>query len=93
MVRNQAGISNKYVRFLKWKIYRLNESFKKIVYSEIYVKQETSHPALYAVTVKLGVPGHDIIINEKSGDLKHLWRSLAKNIKRQLIKNNQKSRR
>ncbi len=93
VVRNQARISNKYVRFLKWKLYRLNEKFKKIVYSEIYIKQESHHPALYAVTVKLGIPGHDIVINERSGDLKHLWVSLAKNIKRQMIKHNKRSRR
>ncbi len=93
VVRNQAGISNKYIRFLKWKLYKLNETFKKIIYSEIYIKQESSHPPLYAVTVKLGVPGRDIVINERSGDLKQLSFVLSKTMKRQLIKNNQLLRR
>ena len=93
IVRNQAKIANKYIRFVKWKLYNLNEEFKQIIYSEIYVKKETNQPPLYAVTVKVGIPGYDIVINERSGDLKHLWTTVAKNIKRQLIRNNQKSRR
>jgi len=93
IVRNQAKIANKYIRFVKWKLYNLNEEFKQIIYSEIYVKKETDLPPLYAVTVKVGIPGHDIVINERSRDLKQLWTTVAKNIKRQLIRNNQRSRR
>ena len=62
IVRNQAQIANKYIRFAKWRIRKLNRKFNSMIYSEIFIKKEGRRPELYVATVKLGVPGPDIII-------------------------------
>jgi ribosome-associated translation inhibitor RaiA len=86
VIRNQANISNKYIRFAKWKIRSLSKKFTDIFYSEIYIKRESTHPITYKVVVKLGVPGPDIILSAKSTNLNALWAELSAKIKRQLRK-------
>jgi ribosome-associated translation inhibitor RaiA len=90
VVRNQAGVANKYIRFAKWKIRKLSDKFHNLIYSEIYIKRVGSGPDLYAVTVKLGVPGPDIVVSAESDNLKTLWKQLTAKMKRQLRKLNSK---
>lgn len=91
-VRNQAKIANKYVRFAKWKIRKLSSKFSTLIYSEIYIKQQSAEPAVYLATVKLGVPGPDIVISSQSDNLNELWSDLSAKMKRQLRKYNAKKR-
>lgn len=86
IIRNQAQIANKYIRFAKWKIRGLNRKFNKIQYSEIFIKSEGNNPVVYQATIRLGVPGYDIILNEKSPNLQQLWSRMAQKIKTQLRK-------
>lgn len=84
IIRNQAKISNKYLRFAKWKIRKLSNKYGDLIYSEIYVKQIATRPTIYSAIVKLGVPGPDLIISAKSQNLKELWANLSHKMKRQL---------
>ena len=86
IIRNQAQIANKYIRFAKWKIRDLNRKFNNIEYSEIFIKSEGSSPTIYQATIRLGVPGYDIILKEKSQNLKKLWSKMSQKIKTQLRK-------
>jgi len=86
IIRNQAKISNKYIRFAKWKIRKLSGRFSELIYSEIYINRVSAVPAVYLATVKLGVPGPDIIVKAESQDLNELWSMLSAKIKRQLRK-------
>lgn len=86
IIRNQARIANKYLRYAKWKIGKLSRKFRKLIYSEIYVQQVSNRPAIYEVTVKMGVPGPDIIVSAQSSNLKELMSELSQKIKRQLRK-------
>jgi len=90
LVSNQAKIANKYIRFAKWKIRKLSGKFNNLIYSEIYIKKQSAFPAVYQATVKLGVPGPDIIVSSKSGNLNELWADLSLKIKRQLRKHDSK---
>ena len=92
VIRNQAGISNKYLRFAKWKIRNLSRKYGHLLYSEIYVKKISASPQLYAVTVKMGVPGPDIVISSQSANLKQLWAELSSKMKRQLRKYGQRKK-
>lgn len=86
IVRNQAEIANKYIRFAKWKIRGLNRKFNKLIYSEIFIKKEGNNPEVYYATVKLGVNGPDIIVSASSENPKKLWSVLSQKMKRQLRK-------
>ena len=92
IIRNQAQIANKYIRFAKWKIRKLNKKFSAIEYSEIYIKEEGNSPKMYLATVRLGVPGPDIILSDKSSNLNKLWSNLSHKMKRQLRKLNEMNR-
>ena len=84
IIRNQADIANKYIRFAKWKIRSLNRKFGKLMYSEIYVKKVATNPDIYNATVIMGVPGPDIVVSAKSQNLKALWADLSLKMKIQL---------
>ncbi len=90
IIRNQANISKKYLRFAKWKIRKLSRKFGDIIYSEIYIKEVAKSPSTYAVTVKMGIPGPDIIVSAQSSNLNILWSELSQKIKRQLRKTSSK---
>lgn len=92
IIRNNGPIANKYLRFAKWKIRKLSRKFGDVLYAEIYVKKASQRSQVYAVTVKMGVPGPDIIISAKSSNLKELWADLSSKMNRQLRKySNRKS--
>lgn len=89
IIRNQAQIANKYIRFAKWKIRKLSEKYGEIIYSDIFVKKLSHSPAMYGATVKLGIPGPDIIISAKSDNLNDLMSQLSSRVKRQMRKTKQ----
>ena len=72
-VKNQTTISNKYIRLMKWKIYGIKEKFDDLIYAELFINEEGNNPKNYICTMKLGVPGNDIILRHKSEDLRKLW--------------------
>lgn len=90
VVRNQAQIANKYLRFAKWKIRSLSRRYGHVIYSEIYVNLVTHSPKLYKVTIKMGVPGPDIVVSAQSDNLNILWSTLSSKMKRQLRKKHSK---
>ncbi len=92
IIRNQANIPNKYIRFSQWKIRRLSRKFAHVLYSEIYVKKLGANPDVFETIVKLGVPGPDIIIKQKSTNLNEMWSELSRKIKRQLRKQSDKQK-
>lgn len=86
VVSNQAQISNKNIRFAKWKILKLSRRFCEILYSEIYIVKMSEVPLVYKTTIKLGVPGPDIIVSATSDNLNEMWAELSAKMKRQLRK-------
>jgi ribosome-associated translation inhibitor RaiA len=86
IIRNQAGVPNKYLRFAKWKIRKLSEKYKRLIYTEIYVKRLSKNREQYEIIIKLGVPGPDIIVSTKSSSLNQAWSELSSKMKRQLRK-------
>ncbi len=86
IIRNQAEIANKYLRFAKWKIRKLSSKYVKLLYSEIYVKKISSTPDVYRTVIKIGVPGPDIVVSAQSKNLNSLWSEVSAKLKRQLRK-------
>lgn len=72
IINNPADVSNKYIRQLKWKLYNLKEKFENLIYVEGFVKSEGNSPALYAINLRLGVAGNDIILRNASRDIQKL---------------------
>jgi len=68
-VNNHAKLSKKYVRFAKWRIYKISEKFKHLLYAEIHISKEGP---LFLSTIKLGVPGYDIILKHKNENIRQL---------------------
>ena len=88
IIRNQAEVPKKYLRFAKWKILKLSRKYQKLLYSEIYIKRISIKPEHYKITIKMGIPGPDIVVSTKSTGLKSAWADLSAKIKSQLSKRN-----
>lgn len=86
MISNQAKVSNKHLRFIKWKIRKMNRKLGVLHYLEAHINKEGSSNPLYKSVLKLGVSGHDIIIKNQSSNLKELWRKAFEDVKRQLVR-------
>ncbi len=86
IIRNQTTLPNKYIRFLKWKSYQLKRKFKHLHYVEIFLQEEGTQPKEYHVSLRLGIPGNDIILKNKSSFLGELFQHFHKAAHRQLAK-------
>lgn len=86
IVRNNTQLANKYIRFIKWKIYRLKEKFDHLIYAEIHLNAEGHSPKQYISTIRLGVSGHDIILKNRSNNIKEVLSNLEKSAHRYLRK-------
>jgi ribosome-associated translation inhibitor RaiA len=84
VISNQAGIPNKYIRFVKWKMRQLLNKFNTGIYTEVYISSEGNNPVIYQATVIIGVSGPDIVLKEKANNLNELWSNMSLKVKRQL---------
>ncbi len=80
IVNNKAGIPNKYIRLAVWKLKNLNKRLKRLIYAEIFIQHHPGALEPYETVIKLGIPGNDIIIKERSKDLKKLWANTLKKV-------------
>ncbi len=86
VIQNQANLSNKYVRFTKWKLRNLSAKFKHLLYAEVFLRTEGNTPKVYQAHLRLGIAGDDIIIKNKSAHLGELFRETYKDAHRYLAK-------
>lgn len=86
-IRNNAQLPNKYLRFIKWKLYGLQEKFKHLSYAHVFLNTEGQSPKTYIANIRLGIPGHDLIIQNKSTDLVEVFRKSHTVARRSLTKN------
>lgn len=73
-ISNQAGIPNKYIRLIKWKIRQIKDKFKHLMYLDVYITKEGIKNSVYKAVLKLGVPGNDIIITNDATEPSLLWK-------------------
>jgi len=85
IVRNIAKVPNKYVKLLKWKMYNLAEKFKDLIYIEAFINSEGNKPIEYQLKLRLGIPGHDIIITKKSDDVEKCIHQIENNAHIRLV--------
>ncbi len=86
-IRNNAQLRKKYLRFIKWKLNKLKRKFKHLLYVEVFIKSEGQSPKTYITNVRLGVTGHDILIQNKSENLGELFSKTTQSVHRYLAKN------
>jgi len=84
IVESTANVSNSAMRFIKWKIYRLEERFKKLLYANVHIRQLDSKTNVYEMVLKLGVKGKDIIIRKTADDIYKLYNMVNKTAQLQL---------
>ena len=87
IIRNNAQHPKKMIRLIKWKLFRIQEKFKQLIYVEVFLNAEGNTPKTYIANIRLGIPGNDIIIQNKSQNLGKIYQKSIKNINRLLAKN------
>lgn len=65
-VNNVANVPNKYIRLVRWKLFRLGRKFNHLIYAKVHLNIEGNRPPKYHLMLLLGVPGNDIVL--KSSD-------------------------
>jgi len=90
IIRNVAEVPNKYAKLLKWKMYNLAEKFKDLIYIEAFINLEGKRPVEYNLKLRLGIPGHDIIITKKSDNLEKCIHQIDNNAHMRLANSKEK---
>ena len=88
-IRNNTELPKKVIRFIQWKLYEASRKFQHLIYAEVHLNAEGSRPCKYYVHIRLGIPGNDIIIRQKSTDLGKIFKKISGNIHRSLAKSSQ----
>ena len=89
-IQNRADLPNKYIRFIKWKLHRINKRFKDLIYFDVNLSKEGQSSPTYKATLKIGVPGHDIILTHQNKDLGALWKTTFSDVHRYINKRKRK---
>ena len=90
LINNKTTLPNKYIRLAKWKVHNLKERFKDLLYTEIFIKEEGNKPTSYLINIRLGIPGYDLIIKDKSENIDQLLHQSIKKAQRLLADNRAK---
>jgi len=90
-INNRTDISNKYIRFIKWRLYRLKRKFSLLHYANVFIGSEGHRKKVYTINIRLGIPGDDIILKQKASDIKTLLKSFHRDAHRYLSKANRLS--
>jgi len=90
-IRNQANLSNKHIRFIKWKIYRTKRKFPNLLAATIFISKEGSFLSVYKAVIKLALAGKDIVITHSARDPKDLWRQTFNDVQRYVRKYKEKN--
>ena len=72
LVRNNAKVANKYVRFAKWRIWKLKRKFDQLLYAEMHIDHEGHFRKEYTLMLRLAVPGKDLVFKLKDSNIKVL---------------------
>ena len=91
IIKNVAKVPNKYVKLIKWKLYNLAEKFKDLIYVEGFINSEGTSPIEYQLKLRLGVPGYDIIVTNKSQKLEYCIHQIENKAHIQLANSKEKS--
>lgn len=89
-IYNSIEISNKYLRWAKWKLYQTKRKFDRLIYVEIFLSAEGQSPQEYQSVIRLGIPGKDIVLKHKSEELEELWKKSFYDVNRYLRKDKEK---
>jgi ribosome-associated translation inhibitor RaiA len=65
IIQNNTQLAQKYIRFIKWKIYGAKNKFEQLLYVDIHLNTEGQNPKTYTANIRLGIPGNDIIIRKR----------------------------
>ncbi len=91
-VKNTAGLPNKYVRFIKWKLRTVKEKFQWLNEARVFLKKEGVKRPIYKATVMLKVRDKVLVLNQKSEHLPRLWKEMYEETQRSLRKYRDKKR-
>jgi ribosome-associated translation inhibitor RaiA len=85
-INNNAGISNQYIRWVKWQLYKLKRKYNHLMHVDVYVHSESAHSGEFSAKIILGLSGDNLIMAKKSSNLKRLFADLMSNAQRYLRK-------
>jgi hypothetical protein len=90
-INNSTDITNKYIRWAKWKIYKTKSKFNRLIYVNVFLTMEGRTPVEYQSVICLGIPGQDIILKHKSDRVEDLWKNSIEDVSRYLRKDKERS--
>ena len=79
-INNKANIANKYIRFLKWRLFKSKEKFDNIRRAAVYIKSEGKSKKEYILTLKLKMGSEVIVLKRKSHELKKLFKNVVESL-------------
>lgn len=80
LVHNTAEVARKYIRFLKWKLYRMKYKFSNIRKAEIFVKAQGGTPKSYGIILKIWIGQRLLVFKKESENIKTTLKNLLESL-------------
>lgn len=88
--QSTSNIRNKHLRLIKWRLYRLGRRFDRLIYADVFIKEEKSSTSLFVMQIRFGIKGNDLILKTSGNNVEAMVKELYQNAHRYLNKSKEK---
>ncbi len=83
-IQNQAEVSTRYTEKIENRLTKLERFYDKIDYADVHITSEGSSVTTYRIALRVGVPGHDVVVKQKGDKMNKLISNVMESAKRQM---------
>jgi len=83
-IQNQAEVSTRYTEKIENRLTKLERFYDKIAYADVHITSEGNSVTTYKLALKIGVPGHDVVVKQKGDKMNKLISNVMESAKRQV---------
>ncbi|MDX1683963.1 MAG: hypothetical protein R3275_01940 [Saprospiraceae bacterium] len=85
-ISDQADLSNRLIRRIKFLLYKLKEKFQQIIYTDVHIGTEGHSPTSFTMSIVVGLPGQSVVFTMQEEEPESLIKGSYLKLKRILSK-------
>lgn len=80
VVKNNANVPGKYVRYIKWRLSRLKSKFNEITNAEVFFKKIGNSTQLYNIHININAKNNQYFVSKADLDLDKIIKLIPKKL-------------
>ena len=87
IINNKANVPNKYVRYIKWRLYKLKSRFNDVAKAEVFFKTIGNSSKLYNVHINVQAKDNEFFISKADKNLDKIIKLIPGSLQHSLSNN------